>query len=263
MSKTPPIVLSFAASDPTGGAGLQADLLTIAALGGHPLTVVTGVTAQDTRGVEALRALEPDWILRQARRVLADMPVDAFKIGVLGSAANASAVAQVLAEHPRTPVVLDPVLSSGRGDALSDESTLQALRSELIPRTTVVTPNSLEARRLAGAAANAPLEDCAAALLALGCAHVLVTGTHEPGEEVVNTLYSRGAAPRASRWPRLAGEYHGSGCTLASALAALLSGGMDVGAASDAAQSYTWKALHAGFRAGSGQSLPNRFFPKP
>jgi hydroxymethylpyrimidine/phosphomethylpyrimidine kinase len=263
MSKTPPIVLSFAASDPTGGAGLQADLLTIAALGGHPLSVVTAITVQDTHGVEALQAVEPDWILSQARRLLADIPVAAFKIGVLGSARNAAAVAQILAEHPRVPVVLDPVLASGRGDALSDDGTLQTLRFELLPRATVVTPNSLEARRLARAADGATVEDCAAALLGLGCAHALITGTHEPGREVTNTLYSRDTAPRASHWPRLAGEYHGSGCTLASALATLLAGGMDVSAASDAAQSYTWKALDAGFPAGGGQFLPNRFFPKP
>src|SRR5436190_14318635 len=124
MSSSPPIVLSFAASDPTGGAGLQADLLTLASLGCHPLSVLTAATAQDTRGVEGLLALAPEWITRQAELVLADMPAAAFKLGVLGSARNAQAVAAILARHPRIPVVLDPVLASARGDALSDGETV-------------------------------------------------------------------------------------------------------------------------------------------
>ena len=263
MSSSPPAVLSFAASDPTGGAGLQADLLTLASLGCHPLSVVTAVTVQDTRGVEGVMALEPAWIARQARLVLADIRIAAFKIGVLGSARNAEAVAAVLAEHPHTPVVLDPVLASGRGDVLADEATLRALRAALLPRTTVLTPNSLEARRLADAAPGAALADCARALIASGCRHVLVTGTHEPGAQVINALYGGDGLLREDRWPRLAGEYHGSGCTLASAVAAYLAKDMDVPAATRAAQEYTWKSLQAAFALGRGQHLPNRFFRTP
>jgi hydroxymethylpyrimidine/phosphomethylpyrimidine kinase len=260
MSSSPPIVLSFAASDPTGGAGLQADLLTLASLGCHPLSVVTAVSVQDTRGVDGLLALEPEWIARQARLVLADIPVAAFKIGVLGSARNAEAVAAVLAEHPRTPVVLDPVLASGRGDSLADSETVQVLRSSLLPRTTVLTPNSLEACRLALAAPDAGLADCAHELAELGCKYILVTGTHVPGEQVVNTLYGAGGKLREDRWQRLAGEFHGSGCTLASAIAAFLARGLDVENAIQQAQAYTWKTLEAGFSPGCGQHLPNRFF---
>ena len=148
MSSSPPIVIAFAASDPTGGAGLQADLLTIASLGCHPLSVVTGLTVQDTRGVQGLIAIDSALVERQARRVLEDIPVAAFKLGVLGSSANARSVAAILAEYPRTPVVLDPVLASGRGDALADAATIEVLRNALLPRTTVLTPNSVEARRL-------------------------------------------------------------------------------------------------------------------
>ncbi len=260
MSSSPPAVLCFAATDPTGGAGLQADLLTLASLGCLPLSVVTAVTAQDTRGVASLLALEPEWIARQARIVLADIAVAAFKIGVLGSARNAEAIAQLLAAHPGTPVVLDPVLASGRGDALANDEVLQVMRTQLLPRTTLATPNSLEARRLSGAGAGADLAQCAGELLGLGCKYVLVTGTHEPGTQVINTLYGAGSKPREEAWPRLPGEYHGSGCTLASALAALLAKGLDVPAATRAAQEYTWKALQAGFAPGRGQRLPNRFF---
>ena len=191
MSSSLPAVLCFSASDPTGGAGLQADLLTLASLGCHPLSVVTAITAQDTRGVEDVMALEPVWIARQARLVLADIGVAAFKIGVLGSARNAEAVAAVLAENPRTPVVLDPVLASGRGDVLADAEVLQVMRTRLLPRTTVATPNSLEARRLAHAGKQADLAECARVLIESGCQYVLVTGTHETGPQVVNRQIGR------------------------------------------------------------------------
>ncbi len=260
MSSSPPIVLAFAAADPTGGAGLQADLLTIASLGCHPLSVLTAITAQDTRGVDGVLALDAAWITRQARGVLADIPVAAFKLGLLGSARNAEAVAAILAEHPRTPVVLDPVLASGRGDPLADDDTLQALRAFLLPRATVLTPNSLETRRLALAAPDADLPGCARALAKLGCRYVLVTGTHEAGAQVTNTLYGADGRLREDAWPRLPGDYHGSGCTLASAIAAFLARGLAIEEAVRQAQDYTWQALKAGFRPGRGQHLPNRFF---
>lgn len=260
MSLHLPAVLAFSASDPTGGAGMQADLLTIASLGCHPLTALTALTSQDTHGVHGLLAMEPEWISRQARCVLEDIPIAAFKLGVLGSARNAECVAAILAAHPRTPVVLDPVLASGRGDPLAGGGVAQALRASLLPLTTVLTPNSLEARSLAQAAPDAPLADCARALTAAGCRYVLITGTHEPGGPVVNRLYdARGVVDEAS-WERLPGSYHGSGCTLAAALASFLAKGMDVPDASRAAQDYTWKALAAGYRPGQGQWLPNRFF---
>jgi hydroxymethylpyrimidine/phosphomethylpyrimidine kinase len=250
MSSCPPIVLTFAASDPTGGAGLQADLLTLAAMRCHPLSVLTAITVQDTCGVESMHAVEADRVRAQAELLLAETRVAAFKIGVLGSALNVRAVAAILEEHPDVPVVLDPVLASGRGDPLSDEPMLEALRERLVPQSTVVTPNSIEARRLGGATA----------LLDAGCEFVLLTGTHEPGDEVVNVLYDRGGIVREDRWPRLAGSYHGSGCTLASAIAARLAHGRGVPEAVREAQDYTWQALAAGFRTGAGQLLPDRFF---
>jgi len=248
----PPIVLTFAASDPTGGAGLQADLLTLAALGCHPLSVLTGLTVQDTTGVEHLETIAADLVTRQASRVLAETKVAAFKVGVLGSADNVRAVAAIAAAHPQVPLVLDPVLASGRGDPLASDAVLKALLELLVPRATVVTPNSVEAAQLGGAKR----------LLELGCRYVLVTGTHEPGAEVTNRLYDSRGLVREDRWRRLPGSYHGSGCTLASALAAQLAKGRDVPEAARAAQEFTWQALAAGFRSGAGQSLPNRFFTR-
>ncbi|MCZ7565841.1 MAG: hydroxymethylpyrimidine/phosphomethylpyrimidine kinase [Burkholderiales bacterium] len=258
----PPLVLVFAGSDPTAGAGLQADLLTLGSLGCHGLTVVTALTVQDTAGVERVMPLGPDWVMDQARRLLADMAVSAIKIGLLGSVENAAAVAEVVAEHPDVPLVLDPVLASGRGDRLADEGTPAALRELLVPQSTVVTPNSVEVRRLALAADehDAPLAACAERLLSDGAAYVLVTGTHERTPQVVNTLYAADCVVREDRWERLPGAYHGSGCTLASAIAALLANGLDVPQAVREAQEYTWQTLRAAFRPGMGQLVPDRFF---
>ena len=246
----PPIVLTFAASDPTGGAGLQADILTLAALGCHPLSVLTGVTVQDTSGVELLEPLGAQLVERQARRVLAESNIAAFKIGVVASAENAHAIAGIVREHAQVPLVLDPVLASGRGDPLASEAVLKALLQSLVPAATVVTPNTLEAERLGGVPR----------LLELGCRYVLLTGTHEASGEVTNRLYDARGLVREDRWQRLPGSYHGSGCTLASALAARLAKGDDVPTAAHAAQEFTWRALAAAFRSGTGQSTPNRFF---
>jgi hydroxymethylpyrimidine/phosphomethylpyrimidine kinase len=246
----PPIVLTFAATDPTGGAGLQADLLTLAALGCHPLSVVTGLTVQDTRGVEHLEAVAADLVTRQAGALLAETRVAAFKAGVLASAGNVRAVAAIAARHPDVPFVLDPVLASGRGDPLASDAVRTALAETLVPRATVVTPNTLEADQLGGVER----------LLELGARYVLLTGTHGDTTEVVNRLYDRGGLVREDRWQRLPGSYHGSGCTLASALAAALAKGRAVPDAARDAQEYTWKALAAAFRTGAGQSLPNRFW---
>jgi hydroxymethylpyrimidine/phosphomethylpyrimidine kinase len=259
MKTRPPIVLSFAASDPTAGAGLQADLLTLAALGCHPVSVLTGYTVQDTHGVHEFCALDSAAVAAQARCLLADVRVAAFKLGVVGSAANCAAIAEVLSQYPEVPVVIDPVLASARGDVLADDAALDALRELLLPLATIATPNSLEARRLVRDPA-LPLDECARALLALGCEHVLLTGTHEDTPEVVNTLYDVRGVLREDRWTRLDGSFHGSGCTLAAALAAALANGLEVAEAAGEAQEYTWRALEAGFRAGAGQSLPDRFF---
>ncbi len=258
----PPIVLTFAASDPSGGAGLQADILTLSSMGCHPLSVLTAYTVQDTAGVEGVQALESEWVADQARCLLEDMPVDAFKIGVLGSVENIAAIAEILSDYPDVPLILDPVLASGRGDELANDEMTHALRELLLPQTTVLTPNSLEARRLAEAddEEEVSLAVCAERLLAMGAEFVLITGTHEATPEVVNTLYGRSGVVRTDTWPRLPGSFHGSGCTLASAIAAMLANGLDVPEAVREAQDYTWHTLKKAYRPGMGQLLPDRLF---
>lgn len=264
MSESFPLVMSFAATDPSGGAGLQADILTIASMGCHPLSVVTAVTVQDTSGVDDVLPIDPDWVADQARAMLEDVPVAAFKIGLLGSVENIAAIAEVMADYPDIPLVLDPVLASGRGDELANEDMLDAMRELLIPQTTIITPNSMEARRLAlnddDENDDPGLDECAKRLLRMGCEYVLVTGTHEHTPKVVNTLYGERGVIRSDSWARLPGIYHGSGCTLASAIAALLAQDVDVSDAVKEAQEYTWQTLNAGFRPGMGQHIPDRLF---
>ena len=251
MASFPPAVLACAASDPTGGAGLQADLLTIAALGCHPLSVLTALTVQDTSGVAEIQPIEARLVEAQARSLFAELAVAAIKLGVLGSADNVRALAPLLAAQ-RAPLVVDPVIASARGDALTGDASLAAMEQAIFPLATLATPNLPEAKRLGGAPR----------LLELGCRYVLVTGTHADTPEVVNTLYDKDGVVREDRWRRLPGSYHGSGCTLASAIAALLALGRDLPRAVGEAQEFTWRALEAGFRPGAGQFIPQRFFKR-
>ena len=264
MSDTPPIVLVFAATDPSGGGGMPSDILTLASMGCHALTVVTAITVQDTMGIEAVMPIEADWVADQARCVLEDMPVAAFKLGALGSAENVEAIAEIVSDYPDIPMILDPVLASGRGDDLAADDMISAMRDMLFPQTTILTPNRVEARRL-GARENDEGDELAdevyaSRILELGCEYVLITGTHANTPKVINTLYARSGFLRSDAWERLAGSYHGSGCTLAAAIAATLANGLAVEDAVRDAQEYTWQALKEAFRPGMGQHLPDRMF---
>jgi len=264
MSDTPPIVLVFAATDPSGGGGMQSDILTLASMGCHALTVVTAITVQDTMGVEGIMAIDADWVADQARCVLEDMPVAAFKLGVLGSVENVEAIAEVVSDYPDVPMVLDPVLASGRGDEFASDDLISAMREMLFPQTTILTPNRVEARRIATRDTDEGDELAddvyAARILDFGCEYVLVTGTHANTPKVINSLYSRSGILRSDTWERLAGSYHGAGCTLAAAIAATLANGLSMEDAVRDAQEYTWQALKQAFRPGMGQYLPDRMF---
>jgi hydroxymethylpyrimidine/phosphomethylpyrimidine kinase len=222
------------------------------------------VTIQDTRGVEDMLPLDAEWIAEQARCVLEDMPVTVFKVGLLGSVEIIATIAEIVSDYPEVPLVLDPVLASGRGDELASEEMVAAMRELLIPQTTVLTPNGLEARRLAQDEADEDdypaLPECARRLLTLGCEYVLITGTHENTPEVVNTLYAQSGVVRSDSWQRLPGGYHGSGCTLAAAIAATIANGLDISEAVRDAQDYTWQTLGSAYRPGMGQQIPDRLF---
>ena len=261
---SPPLVLVFAASDPTGGAGIQADIMTISSMGCHPLTVITGLTVQDTVGVEEVLPVDADFVIEQARTVLEDMPVQAFKLGVLGSIENIEVIAEIISDYPHIPVIVDPIVASGRGDELASELMLATLREFIIPQATLITPNTMEARRLVASYGDdgeeRSMADCATMLLEMGTEYVLITGSHANTPQVVNTLYGAKGVLRADPWERLPGSYHGSGCTLASAAAAALAHGLDMSNAVFEAQGFTWQTLSAAFRPGMGQYIPDRFF---
>ncbi|HEX7983224.1 MAG TPA: hydroxymethylpyrimidine/phosphomethylpyrimidine kinase [Duganella sp.] len=263
-------VLVFAGMDPSGGAGITADLQAVAAQGAHALCVVTALTVQDNDRAYEVQPVAPELVLRQARALTRKIDVGAVKIGIPGSAANALAIAQVIGElrarQPELPVVLDPVLASGHGDTLSRGDAVAAL-APLLPLVTVLTPNGPDARALAAPSDLADPRALAQALRALGCRHVLITGGHDEGQDIVNRWYGPGAGDAAEgdapdarlwRWPRLDGEFHGSGCTLASAIAGQLALGMPTGVALELAQHYCHVALRDAYSIAPGQRIPLR-----
>lgn len=254
----PPIVATIAGHDPTGGAGIQADVEAIDANGCLATSIVTCITVQDTAGVRRVVPLPAELIAETARTLLGDLPVRMFKIGLIGNVAIARMLSLLLAEYPDIPLVLDPVLASGGGTPLADDALLEVLRRDLLPRTLLVTPNLPEALRLAG---TEDPHEAAEKLRDFGCRNLLITGTHDNGtDEVVNRFYSRTGGPVLSTWPRLPGEYHGSGCTLAAAAAALLARGLPIADAIEQAQHYTWHSLRQAYHLGKGQLIPDRLY---
>lgn len=245
---------------------MQADILTLASMGCHPLSVITAITVQDTSGVEGIFAIDSDWVSDQARAILEDVPVAAFKIGAMGSLENIAAIAEIVSDYPEIPLVLDPILASGRGDEFANEEALEAIRELLIPQCTVITPNTLELRRLMlndyedSSAAEMDIERLAMRLVDIGVEYVLVSGTHEASADVINTLFHDKGILRSDTWQRLPGRYHGAGSTLASAIAATMARGLGIDDAVREAQEYTWQALKFGFRPGMGKLVPDRFF---
>lgn len=252
----PPVVLILAGNDPSGGAGIAADIQAVTALGAHPAPVITALTVQDSVDASAVRLVEADLIVAQAEAVLADMPVAAIKLGLLGSAAIGRAVAALLERHPKLPVVVDPVLYAAGGAILAEDELIAVYLECLAPLASVITPNALESRRLAPAATDADAR--AHELLARGARAVLVKGGDEATTSVFNALHTAGGAVRRWQWPRLPGGYHGSGCTLASAIAARLAHGDALEAAVDAAQTATQRWLAASWQLGRGQRIPAR-----
>ena len=253
-----PVVMAFGGTDPTGGAGVQADITTLASLGCHPVCVVTAVTAQDTLGVKHFLTVATEHVIVQARAILEDMPVAAIKTGMLANTNIVSAVASIIEDYPDIPLIVDPIQSSGRGDSLADEPLEEALRLMLLPHALLTTPNSEEVRRLASDADS--LDACAQEVMSSGCRYVLVTGTHEPTPQVIHRLYGERRLLKQFEFERLPQTYHGSGCTLASACAATLAHGLDPVDAVHQGLGYTWNTLRHAYRPGMGQHIPDRLY---
>jgi hydroxymethylpyrimidine/phosphomethylpyrimidine kinase len=254
---TPPRLLTIAGSDSGGGAGIQADLKTFAAHGAYGMSVIAALTAQNTREVRAVHEVPPEMVAAQIDAVLEDIGADAIKIGMLSSAAIVRAVADRLRFHLKgkeVPVVLDPVMVAKSGDRLLREDAVEALRSDLLPLATLVTPNVPELEALTGLAAGTEEERLAAArsLLARGPA-VLAKGGHAEGEEVVDLLLDRDDRVHRFAHPRLhTHSTHGTGCTLSSAIAARLGAGEEMPRAVAGAIDYLARALAAAYPLGTG-----------
>lgn len=255
MSKA--CVLVFAGLDPSGGAGVQADIEAIAAMGAHALTIVTTLTVQDNDHVQAVHAVDTD-ILREQIRVLCEkFTIAAIKIGITGSVENATLIAETikrLRQHtPDLPVVLDPVLASGNGDSLAREDAVSMMRP-LQSLATLITPNLPEATRLCDGETSLAAQ---AAHLLKDTPHVLIKGGHGEGDEIINTWFNA-SNEQSWHWPRLAGGFHGSGCTLASAIAACLATGLEMPQALAAAQTWVQAALTSAYSIADGQRIPAR-----
>ncbi|MGV3742289.1 MAG: bifunctional hydroxymethylpyrimidine kinase/phosphomethylpyrimidine kinase [Burkholderiaceae bacterium] len=254
-----PCVLVFAGADPSGGAGIQADIQAIAAQGAHALTVITALTVQDNDRVYAVHPVATELLIQQAQTLIDKIEIAAVKIGIVANAANAQAIAQFIItlrqRQPDLPVVLDPVLASGHGDALAKGDIVAAL-APLIEAATLITPNLMESVALCSG--EPAVERQAAMLLQRGCKHVLIKGGHGPEDQSVRNRWFSQAHSRIWEWPRLPGGFHGSGCTLASAIAGVLAVGNTMEEAIDRGQSYCQRALEHAYPIAAGQKMPAR-----
>ena len=249
----PPVVMVIGGTDPSGGAGLCADIQPLSAMGCHTAPVVTAVTVQDTVGVRSFQPVEASLVEAQMRAVLDDLSPSVVKTGMLANRGIVSIVSSLLGEFPEIKLIVDPVMSSNNNETLSEYSLINPLKKLLLPVATIITPNIPEARLLAGKDASA--DDCATLLSDSAC---LVTGTHAESSNVINRYYQRGRKLQEWIWPRLEFEYHGSGCTLASAIAAGIAHGLEMEQALEQAQQFVINSLRAGFRPGHGQHIPDR-----
>jgi len=250
------IVMCFSGHDPSGGAGLQADIEAIAANHAHACTIVTALTEQDSSQVQQVVPIDLSLFQASAQTLLSDIPVNVFKTGLLADASIARAITKIITQYPTIPLIIDPVLASGAGTRLADAELIAVIKEQLLPLATIVTPNLPEAQTLSGE--QAP-EACAEKLLATGCQHVLLTGTHATTDNVINTLYSNNTCIEFEV-ARLDNDYHGSGCTLAASLAANLANDHDINTSVSMALDYTWQSLKQGQAIGKGQRHPNRQF---
>ena len=258
--QSPPVILVFSAHDPSGAAGIQADIESINRNGGRCISVITSVTAQNTREFHSILPQDIVNFSKQTELLVSDIPVNACKLGLIGSALLVDAIADILLNlDQKIPVIVDPVLHSGTGANLTDQGIIDTMNRRLLPMTTIITPNLKEAFYLTGKSNKAA---AANDLIDKGCQAVLITGTEQASPRVINTLYINGKKSTDYPWERLPGTYHGSGCTLAAAISAQLARGKDIETAVQAAQDFTWHSLKYGIKLGKSQFHPNRNFYK-
>jgi hydroxymethylpyrimidine/phosphomethylpyrimidine kinase len=267
QNQTSSLILTFGVADPVGAIGIQADLATFAAMGCHGLTVITSILIGDTARIEDTQAVDVDWVADQARVVLEDMPVTAFKVGYVGSIESVSAIAEIVSDYPDIPLILDPFITAMPDQGLDSEDILIAIRELLIPQTTVLLLSVDELSRLAETWRE-PINNADEDTLALDAMHIIelgaeflfVTGTPCEINQVANTLFDAGGVVRHDPWQRISGAFAGAGSTLSAAIAAMLANGMEVPEAVSEAQEFTVAALTHAQRLGMGRLIPDRYF---
>jgi hydroxymethylpyrimidine/phosphomethylpyrimidine kinase len=251
-----PVVLILAGHDPSGGAGIQADIETLAAHGCIATSVITSLTAQNTQLFSHHNPQPRDDFIEQCKLILEDIKIDACKIGVIGSSELIQAIHELISDE-MFPVVFDPVLQSTTGHDFAEDGICSLICELLLPFTTVITPNREEALQLTGT-----LKPQAAAekFLDMGCKNILITDAEASETQVINHLYQENGQSQTYTWKRLSGNFHGSGCTLASAITANLAQDIELVSAIEQAQDFTWHSLKNSLQIGKGQQHPNRFF---
>jgi len=254
--KNSPIVLCFSGLDPTGGAGIQADIESIGQHGCHTAPIITANTVQDTNNALSFEPVNAELILKQARTILKDMPIKAIKIGMIGSGTTAEAIYTLMRQHQNIPVIYDPVLFAGGGSSLAKKNLIDAINTLIIPNTYILTPNIIEALHLTNPKLSP--ENAAQHLNNMGAEHVLITGTHAKQPDVIHKLYNKMKCIKTYKYKRLNNEYHGSGCTLAASLAALVAQEIEPINACQNALDFTYKSLKNAQALGNGQLIPNR-----
>jgi hydroxymethylpyrimidine/phosphomethylpyrimidine kinase len=264
QNQTSPLILTFGASDPVAATGIQADLAAFAAMGCHGLSVITSILIGDTTHVEDMQVIDADWVVDQARVVLEDMPVAAFKVGVVGSIESVSAIAEIVSDYPDIPLILDPFISSIPDQGPDSEDMLIAMRELLIPQTTVMVLSAVELSRLAETWREPSSDDTltldAMRVIELGCEYLFVTGTPCDIHDVANTLFNESGVVRHDNWQRISGAFSGAGTTLSSTIAALLANGLDVPEAAFEAQEFTIASIANAQRLGMGKLVLDRYF---
>ena len=242
--------------DPSGGAGIQADIQAITSIGAHPLPVLTCLTVQDTRNVYGAEPVSPDLIKQQLECLAQDTPIHAIKTGALGNAEVVEVLVEFVQKHSGVPLIVDPVIKAAGGGDLADDALVAAMKDKLFARAEMITPNGVELAQLGGS--DDPAE-AARNLLQTGCESVLATGGHGTGIHIINTLYNHAPEPMEWEVERVgSNEYHGTGCTLAAAIAAGRAMGLSPRAAISQAQNYVHRALLHALTVGQGQRVPDR-----
>ncbi len=256
--------MTFGATDPVGAIGIQADLASFAAMGCHGLSVITSILICDTARIEDSQVIDADWVADQARVVLEDMPVAAFKVGAVGSIENVSVIAEIVSDYPDIPLVLDPFISAMPDQGLDSEDLLIAMRELLIPQTTLLLMSAVELARFAETWREPSSEDMLALdamrVIEMGCEYLFVTGTPSDAQDVSNTLFNDTGVVRQDNWQRISGSFSGAGATLSATIAAMLANGLDVPEAVFEAQEFTIASIANAQRLGMGKLVPDRYF---